>query len=128
MGNALDALKALATDKPAPAGAGSLISGLDDPALKGAKREKNVVHLGFDSKVTERARYCADLKVALEQAKSDFEVVQGELRDYGGDKRKGYNKAFKTNVTTVGVPYTVEVPQDEDSATPGRVQDPAGRR
>ena len=120
MGNALDALKALATDKPAPAGTGSLIAGLDDPALKGAKREKNTVHLGVDPKITDRAKYCANLKMALEQAEADFKVAQAELRDYGADKRKGYNKAFKTNVTTVGVPYTIEVPKDEDSATPGR--------
>ena len=120
MGNALDALKALATNNPAPAESSSLIAGLDDPALKGAKRNKNVVNLGFDPEITERAQYCFELKSALEVAKSDFEIVQSELRKYGIEKRAAYNKAFKTSVTTVGVPYLIEVPIDDESNTPGR--------
>lgn len=117
---ALDTLKALASNKPAGSGSNPLVHGLDDPAIKGAKKNKNTVQLGLDPDFTEKAAYSAELKAALDKAKADFEVYQAELRDYGAAKRQAYNKAFKTNVTTVEVPYVVEVPEDAESATPGR--------
>lgn len=81
-----------------------------DPAIAGAKRDKNTVKLGFDPGFTERAAQAATIKAALERAESDFEIVQAELRDYGKEKRALYNDAFKTVVTTVCVPYSVETP------------------
>ncbi len=104
VGSAIEVLKAMVPKKPDPVQIQiSQISG--DPALRNAQREKNVVKLGMDPSIEERAAYAAELKVALEKAQSDFEAVQGDLRQYGKDKRKAYNDAFKANITTVAVPY-----------------------
>jgi hypothetical protein len=111
---ALDALRSLAQKKPAEQ-APSLTIQVTDPAISGAKRDKNTVKLGVDPNFTERAGYSARLKAALERAQSDFEVIQAELRDYGRDKRKVYNDTYKTNVTTVGVPYKVDSPEGEET-------------
>jgi hypothetical protein len=117
--SALDTLKALAKKKPIKAQS-DLVTETNDPAIAGAKKEKNVVRLGVDPDVTENAAHCAALKEALEKAKAEFEIVQGEMRDYGASKRNLYNDTFRTNVTTVNVPFTVEVPTDAASDTPGR--------
>lgn len=122
MASALDALKALA-NKKVTSTAPALSAEMNDPAIVGAKRagsSKNVVNLGFDPSVTEHAARTAALKSALERAKAEYEIEQAVLRDYGKQKRGLYNDLFKTNITTVCVPYTSEVPNDENSDTPGR--------
>lgn len=112
--SALDALRSLAQKKPTTT-APSLTVQVTDPAIAGAKRDKNTVKLGFDPRFTERAAYGATLKHALERATSDFEIVQAELRDYGREKRKVYNETFKTTVTTVSVPYSEETPEGPET-------------
>lgn len=112
--SALDALRNLAQKKPAAQAPGLTIQ-VTDPAIAGAKRDKNTVKLGHDPNFSDRAAYGAKLKAAMEQATSDFEVVQAELRDYGRDKRRAYNETFKTVITTVGVPYSVETPEGQES-------------
>jgi hypothetical protein len=112
--SALDSLRALAQKKPA-ASAPSLTVQVTDPAIAGAKRDKNTVKLGFDPNFHEKAAYGAKLKVALDRATSDFEIVQAELRDYGREKRRLYNETFKTTVTTVGVPFQVETPDGQET-------------
>ena len=112
--SALDALRSLAAKKPATQ-APSLTVQITDPAIAGAKRDKNTVKLGFDPHFHEKAAYGAKLKAALDRATSDFEVVQAELRDYGRDKRRAYNETYKTTITTVGVPYTVETPEGNET-------------
>jgi hypothetical protein len=117
--SALDTLKALAKKKPVKSQS-DLVTETNDPAIAGAKKEKNVVRLGIDPGITEAAAHAAALKEALEKAKAEFEIRQGEMRDYGAAKRELYNDTFRTNITTVNVPFTVEVPTDEASDTPGR--------
>lgn len=107
--NALDALRAIAKKAPAPA-TSSLAAQINDPAIAGAKKDKNTVVLGFDPAIAERARYAAQLKEALERAEGEFAISQGEMRDYGSGKRGLYNDTFKANVTTVKVPFTVDTP------------------
>lgn len=107
--SALDALRNLGQKKPAPQSP-ALSAQNSDPAIAGAKRDKNTVKLGFDPGFNERAAYGAVLKHALERATSDFEIIQSELRDYGKGKRGVYNDAFKANVTTVCVPFNVDTP------------------
>jgi len=106
--SALDSLKALSKKQPAPAAAISVQ--VNDPAIQGAKKDKNTVILGLDPSIAERAQYAANLKEALERAQADFEVSQAEMRDYGSGKRSLYNDTFKANVTTVKVPYSVQTP------------------
>ena len=117
--SALDAFRALGKKPTTPAGQ-VLPAGMTDPAIVGAKRDKNTVKLGLDPDFVERAKYAAQLAKALHEAEADFKLLQGELRDYGRNKRGTYNEHFKANVTTVCVPYVVEVPSEADSATPGR--------
>ena len=105
---ALDALRSLGRPKPTP---GTILpAGMTDPAIVGAKKDKNTVKLGFDPSMAEKAAYTAKLAEALEQARTDFEIVQAEMRDYGISKRALYNSTFKANVTTVNVPYLFTVP------------------
>jgi hypothetical protein len=118
--SAIDTLKSLAGKKPV-AGTSVLATQLNDPAIAGAKKDKgSTVKLGFDPAIAEQAAYAAGLKAALEKAEADFAISQSEMRDYGKAKRSLYNDTFKTSVTTVCVPYTVEVPADGNSDTPGR--------
>lgn len=120
--SALDQLKALSGKKPAPA-ATALAVQVNDPAIAGAKPakgSKSVVHLGEDPAIAESALTCARLRDALETAEAEFAVFQSELRDYGKKKRDLYNSTFKAGITTVCVPFYVEVPEDPASATPGR--------
>lgn len=119
--SALDTLKKLATKKAVNGGpASALTTQLQDPALAGARRDKNVVRLGFDPTVSSKAQEVAELKAALEEAEARFAMVQTDMRQYGIEKRDLYNDTFKADVTTVSVPYSVEVPACEDSDTPGR--------
>lgn len=119
--SALDTLKKLATKKTVDGGpASALTTQLQDPALAGARRDKNVVRLGFDPTIADKAQEAAELKAALEEAEARFALVQTDMRSYGAEKRELYNDTFKADVTTVSVPYSVEVPSCEDSATPGR--------
>lgn len=117
--SALEALKALANKRAAPT-VSNLSAEVNDPAIAGAKRDKNTVKLGFDPTITEQAQHAAALRAALKKAEAEFEIAQAEMRDYGAQKREAYNNIFKTNVTTVSVPYLVECPVDEVSDTPGR--------
>jgi hypothetical protein len=111
--SALASLKALSQKKPAPAAA-ALSTQVNDPAIAGATMgkgaSKNVVTLGFDPAFAEKASTCAGLKEALERAKVEFEVLQAETRDYGKSKRELYNETYKANITTVKVPFEVDVP------------------
>lgn len=118
----IDFLKAAIADKPeqsVPQGMGLSIS---DPAISGATRKgkSSVVRLGADPAVLEDAREAASLTREIKRLGALFSVRQTKLRDYGADKRKVYNKVYKTDITTVDVPYTVEVAADDDSPTPGR--------
>jgi predicted transcriptional regulator len=45
------------------------------------------------------------MKNELEKAQAAFEAIQGEIRDYGKEKRSAFNDHFRTNVTTVAIPY-----------------------
>ena len=110
--SALDALKGLAKKAAPPTAA--IAAQVNDPAIAGAKRDKNTVKLGFDPAVAAVAAHCARLKEALERAESEFKVDQSTLRDYGISKRGVYNDTFKCEVTTVQVPYTVDVPGESD--------------
>lgn len=119
--SALDTLKKLASKKTVEDGsAAALTTQLQDPALAGARRDKNVVRLGLDPAITVKAQEAAELKAALEEAEARFKMVQSAMREYGASKRGLYNDTFKADVTTVSVPYSVEVPPCEESATPGR--------
>jgi hypothetical protein len=121
--SALDKLKALSSKKPADVPTANLAGDLGDPAIAHAKRNKNTVTLGLDPGIEEDAKVCAALKDAMDTAKAQFEVFQAKLRDYGSGKRVKYNDAFKANVTTVQVPFTVEVADGDGMAeTPGREQ------
>ena len=111
--SALDTLKALSQKKPAPQ-APTLAAQSQDPAIAGAKLNKNTVQLGYDPSFAERAAYGASLKEALARATADFEIAQAELRDYGRGKRELYNDAFKANATTVCVPYEVDTPTGKE--------------
>ena len=106
--SALDALKGLSKKAAPPSVA--IATQVNDPAIAGAKRDKNTVKLGFDPAVAETAVHCAELKEALERAEAEFKVDQAAMRDYGIQKRGLYNDTYKCEVTTVSVPYTVEVP------------------
>ncbi len=118
MASALDTLKKLSAKKAVDGTAASaLTTQLQDPALAGAKRDKNVVRLGFDPSVTDKAREAAELKAALEEAEARFALVQTDMRAYGAEKRELYNDTFKADVTTVSVPYSVEVPGSQDRET-----------
>ena len=112
--SALDSLRALAQKKPGMASP-SLTIQVTDPAIAGAKRDKSVVRLGFDPSFHDKAAYCSKLKVALDRATTDYEIMQAELRDYGSEKRKLYNDTFKTNITTVAVPFQVETPEGQET-------------
>lgn len=121
--SAMDALKAALTDKPATSvPQGGLLSSVSDPAIAGATRKgkSGVVKLGLDPKILENASEAASLAGEIKKLTALFSVRQSAMRDYGADKRKAYNKIFRTDATTVDVPYTVEVPKDENSDTPGR--------
>ena len=107
--NALDALRAIGKKAPAPA-TSSLAAQINDPAIAGARKDKNTVVLGFDPAIAEHARHAAQLKEALERAEGEFSISQAEMRDYGASKRGLYNDTFKANVTTVKVPFTVDTP------------------
>jgi len=122
MASALDTLKKLANKKTVDdsAAAGALTTQLQDPALAGAKRDKSVVKLGFDPAIAPQAQEAAELRAALAEAEARYAMVQVNMRQYGVDKRGLYNDTFKADVTTVAVPYSVEVPACEESTTPGR--------
>ncbi len=117
--SALATLKALAKKKPVKSQS-DLVTETNDPAISGATKDKNVVRLGLDPSIVKSAAHCAALKEALDKAKAEYEITQSEMRDYGSDKRILYNDTFRTNITTVNVPFTVDVPTDAASDTPGR--------
>jgi hypothetical protein len=107
--SALDALRAIGKKAPAPT-TSAIATQLNDPAIAGAHKDKNTVVLGFDPSIADRARNAAELHTALERAESEFSILQSTMRDYGRTKREVYNGAFKANVTTVKVPYSVDTP------------------
>jgi hypothetical protein len=102
--SAVDTLKKLASQNEKTSNAISTHS--KDPALSGAIRDKNVLRLGIDPDIEDKAREAADLKLALADAEARFAIVQKEIRQYGSDKRQSYNETFKTCVTSVSVPYS----------------------
>lgn len=112
--SALDTLKAIAKKSPAPASS-SLAAQTNDPAIIGAKRNKNTVTLGFDPTIAESAKRTAELKEALERAEAEFKIDQALMRDYGFSKRCLYNDTYKADVTTVCVPYSVETPTGHET-------------
>ncbi len=118
----MDFLKAAIADKPVPGVVPQGLGPVSDPAIAGAVRKgkSSVVKLGLDPSIQEDAREAASLTSDIKKLTALFAVRQTKMRDYGAEKRKAYNKVFRTDVTTVDVPYTVEVPNDQDSATPGR--------
>lgn len=122
--SALAALKLLTADKPTgsvdvnPAFSG----GISDPAIAGATRKgkSGAVQLGFDPKIQEAAKEAARITGEIKTLQAIFATKQTELRDYGAEKRTDYNRIFRADITTVNVPYVVNVPSDSDSDTPGR--------
>ncbi len=102
--SALDALRALGSKKPAPS-TSPMATQINDPAIAGARKDKNTVILGVDPDFTGKALYASQLKAALDKAKGDFEAIQGQIRDYGAAKRAVYNETFRTDITTVKIPY-----------------------
>lgn len=122
--SALAALKAAIA--PAAAGSASvntaLASGLTDPAIAGASRKgkSGAVQLGADAKILADASEAAKIMGEIKTLEALFATKQSILRDYGLEKRNAYNKVFRTDVTTVNVPYTVNVPSESESDTPGR--------
>ncbi len=117
-GSILATLKALANKQQAPANAPVELQ-MDDPAIAGAKRDKNTAILGLDSSITENAALCAALNAAMKDAEAEYAVTQATIRDYGKKKRDKYNEAFKTDVTSVRIPFVKVVPVDPESSTPG---------
>jgi len=109
-GSALSALMALGQKKQAPASSPTIVQSLTDPAIQGATKKGSIVQLGFDPSIAEKAKNCASLKEALENAESAFQTLQGDMRDYGASKRVRYNDLFKSDAVTVSVPYEVETP------------------
>jgi hypothetical protein len=109
-GSALSALMALGQKKQAPATASTIVQSLTDPAIQGAMKKGSIVQLGFDPSIAEKAKNCAQLKEALENAESAFAVLQGDMRDYGAGKRVRYNDLFKSDAVTMAVPYEVQTP------------------
>lgn len=105
--SALATLKALASKKPVPQDA-AISAQVDDPAISGAKRNKNTVTLGFDPKFADNAASCSELQKAMKDAEAAFKIYQARVREYGSQKREVYNDTFKSNVTTVCVPYFVD--------------------
>lgn len=100
--SAIDALKSLIQSKPVDA---VKTTAATDPALSGATRDKNVVRLGEDPNIKAKAAHAAEMKGILDKAQADFEAIQGEIREYGKQKRSAFNDHFRTNVTTVAIPY-----------------------
>ncbi len=93
-----------------------------DPAIVGAVRKgksSSVVTLGSDPSVSKDAKAIADIKSRMDDLAADFKVKQEVLRTYGSQKRELYNDVFRTDITTVNIPYSVEVPPADDSSTPG---------
>lgn len=122
--SAIAALKAAVSEPVVAAGAGSLAiaAEMSDPAIAGASRKNksSVVTLGADPKILSVASEAAEIKVQMAKLSALFQSKESALRDYGKDKRKAYNRLFRTDITTVSVPYSVEVPRSDDSPTPGR--------
>ncbi len=119
---AMDALKAAISDKPSASSVPGSFVTTSDPAISGAVRKgkSGVVKLGADPKVLKDAAEAAGYFSEISKLSALFAVKQATLRDYGAEKRKAFNKLFKTDATTVEVPYTVGVPVDQNSQTPGR--------
>jgi hypothetical protein len=122
--SAMDMLKAALADRPTATSVpqGGLLASVSDPAIAGATRKgkSGVVKLGMDPKVQEDASEAARIAGEIKALNALFSVRQSAMRDYGAEKRKAYNKIFRTDATTVDVPYTVEVAVDPNSDTPGR--------
>ncbi len=122
--SAIAALKAAVSEPVVSATAGSMAiaAEMSDPAIAGASRKNksSVVTLGADPKILSVAAEAAEIRVQMAKLTTLFQSKESQLRDYGKEKRKAYNKLFRTDITTVSVPYSVEVPRTDDSATPGR--------
>lgn len=104
MATAIEVLKALSLKKDAsPAAQTAPV--ISDPAIAGAKREKAVVKLGVDSQITDSVTQAARLKSLIDQHTEEFAGYQDTLREYGKGKRDLYNDTYKSDVTTVAIPY-----------------------
>jgi hypothetical protein len=111
-GSALSALKAM-TKKEKVSSESEFATTVNDVAIKGAKRVRTTVQLGLDVEFCETAKRAAELHQEMEQAKSKFEIVQAQVRDYGSKKRLIWNDTFKCNDTTVAIPYEIDTPNGE---------------
>lgn len=101
---ALEVLKALSVKKEGSPAA-QIIPVNTDPAIAGAKRDKAVVKLGEDSKISVQAAEAAELKALIDKHTEEFEGYQDALREYGKEKRDLYNDTYKSDITTVAIPY-----------------------
>jgi hypothetical protein len=111
-GTALSALKAL-SNKGKVETTSKFAANVNDVAILGATRDgksKSVVKLGLDPEFTKTALSAAKAKEALNRAEQEFEIYQGQLRDYGVEKRRLWNSAYKDVITTVCVPYEEQAP------------------
>lgn len=113
--SALDLLKGLTKKATTSAPTPGVSNNFTDPAIAGARRDKNTVKLGYDAKITHIAAGCAGLRAALDRAEAEFVINQGTMRDYGREKRALYNDAYKCEVTTACVPYEIDTPQGKET-------------
>jgi hypothetical protein len=111
-GSALSALKALSS-KGKVEETSKFAANVNDVAILGAVRDgksKSVVKLGLDVEFTDTAHSAAKAKEALNRAEQEFEIYQGQLRDYGIKKRQLWNSTYKDVITTVCIPYEEQTP------------------
>lgn len=115
-GSALAALKALSS-KGKVEETSKFAAQVNDVAILGATRDgksKSVVKLGLDPEFTVTAEHAARVKENLARAEQEFEIYQGQLRDYGIEKRRLWNSTYKDVITTVCVPYEVDTPEGKE--------------
>lgn len=79
-----------------------------DAAILGSVRERSVVRLASDGPIAKWAALGATLVQKIRNTTAEFEEVQARLRQYGLEKTRAYNSAYKTDISTVSIPYEVE--------------------
>jgi len=83
-----------------------LVTELPDAALDGAQREGDVIVLGRDPVIEERAAEGAALHAAKVAAEKAYDELVPDLQEYGAEARAKYNGRFGTEITTIKIPFT----------------------
>lgn len=83
----------------------SLASTLTDPAIAGARKNKNTVTLGFDPDMAKTVAETAVVASSLVKLQNQLDESKKTIRAYGTSKRSIYNDKFVSDVTTVDIPY-----------------------